>query len=93
MNATSLDGRLAATTTVNTTALTPDHVQNHPENASGTSYCTNSPDYDCYSSGWPACCNEPGGDFYNCPQEQPDCDPGDVKSLAFAAATFLRGKN
>ena len=37
----------------------------------GTSYCTFSPDYDCYESGWPACC---GDDAVECPAEQPECE-------------------
>lgn len=27
-----------------------------------------------YSSGWPSCCNDPGGDVMNCPIEQPPCE-------------------
>ena len=35
----------------------------------GTSYCTWSPDFDCFDAGWPACCA--AGD---CPAEQPACE-------------------
>ena len=38
----------------------------------GTSYCTYSADYACYSAGWPACCSINGG--ANCPTTQPACD-------------------
>ena len=37
----------------------------------GTSYCTFSPDFDCYEKGWPACC---GDDSVECPAEQPECE-------------------
>jgi hypothetical protein len=39
----------------------------------GADYCTDAPDYSCYSSGRPSCCNEPGGST-NCPANQPACD-------------------
>ena len=35
----------------------------------GTSYCTFAPDYDCFETGWPACCGT--GD---CPDERPGCE-------------------
>jgi len=35
----------------------------------GTSYCTFAPDYDCFETGWPACC-DPG----DCPDERPECE-------------------
>lgn len=38
----------------------------------GSSYCTYSPDYDCYRHGWPECCQENNGQ--GCPREQPQCD-------------------
>lgn len=53
---------------------------NHGEGTTGTSYCTNAPQYGCDSStwssgGWPLCCNQPGGDVMNCPKQQPRCKP------------------
>lgn len=39
----------------------------------GSSYCTWSPDYDCYEEGWPKCC---GDDDQPCPDSQPRCDKG-----------------
>ena len=55
---------------------------NHPEAYTGTSYCTNAPEYGCdpatwSNSGWPKCCDAPGGDVMNCPIEQPTCHPED----------------
>jgi len=37
----------------------------------GTSYCTHSPDDDCYKTGWPSCCGDGGS---SCPSAQPPCD-------------------
>ncbi|KAL7525036.1 hypothetical protein ACHAWF_001181 [Thalassiosira exigua] len=38
----------------------------------GSDYCTYSPDTDCYTSGWPDCCQKS-----DCPEERPPCDvPG-----------------
>lgn len=37
----------------------------------GQSYCTWSPDYKCYKSGWPQCCAD---DPNRCPKKQPLCD-------------------
>merc|ERR1719162_419865 len=39
----------------------------------GSSYCTYSPDKECYSSGWPECC---GADEESCPDARPGCDTG-----------------
>ena len=39
----------------------------------GASYCTWSPDYDCYNSGWPACCDDDLGGA-SCPTQQPECE-------------------
>jgi len=39
----------------------------------GASYCTWSPDYDCYEMGWPVCCST-RRDVEPCPAEQPACD-------------------
>ena len=36
----------------------------------GASYCTYSPNYGCYVSGWPSCCANPT----TCPEEQPPCE-------------------
>ena len=46
----------------------------------GTSYCTYSPDYDCYEKGWPECCQKKEGK--DCPAERPPCDVA-------SAPTFL----
>ena len=35
----------------------------------GTSYCTFAPDYDCFETGWPACCGTE-----DCPDERPGCE-------------------
>ncbi|KAL7549711.1 hypothetical protein ACHAWF_012977 [Thalassiosira exigua] len=35
----------------------------------GSSYCTYSPNYQCYMNGWPSCCGSVG-----CPPQQPPCD-------------------
>merc|ERR1719254_353184 len=42
----------------------------------GTSYCTWSPDTECFPSnnGWPACC---GDDSQDCPEERPACEGDD----------------
>jgi len=37
----------------------------------GTSYCTYAPDYECYTSGRPACCLD---EEVDCPREKPKCD-------------------
>lgn len=42
------------------------------DDITGNSYCTWSPDYDCYKTGWPACCD--GDDSSFCPKVQPTCD-------------------
>eukprot|EP00986_Skeletonema_menzelii_P004926 scaffold1723_cov144-Skeletonema_menzelii.AAC.8 len=57
----------------------PDYLtmcDNHAEGMSGTDYCTNSPEYQCYNTynGHPSCCSETGGPFMNCPKTQPACD-------------------
>ena len=39
----------------------------------GESYCTWSPDKECYETGWPACCE----DADTCPEEQPECEIDD----------------
>ncbi|KAL7554583.1 hypothetical protein ACHAWF_019045 [Thalassiosira exigua] len=39
----------------------------------GGSYCTHAPDYKCYKSGWPRCCNGPKGSR-SCPRRRPSCD-------------------
>lgn len=62
---------------------------NHGEHTTGTSYCTHAPDYKCYTSGWPSCCNEPGGDVMNCPVEKPPCD-GDGEEVATGAVKFMK---
>merc|ERR1711935_597757 len=39
--------------------------------AVGTSFCTYSPNYDCYDKGWPVC----GASTSNeCPEQQPGCE-------------------
>lgn len=38
----------------------------------GSSYCTYAPKYNCYRSGWPACCSSNGG--VNCPKTKPGCN-------------------
>mmetsp|Transcript_12273 Transcript_12273/g.22102 ORF Transcript_12273/g.22102 Transcript_12273/m.22102 type:complete len:212 (+) Transcript_12273:180-815(+) len=38
----------------------------------GQSYCTWSPNYDCYQTGWPQCCSEERGK--ECPSELQRCD-------------------
>ena len=71
---------------------------NHPENMSGTSYCTWSPDYTCTSPEWsstwgrPNCCLEDGGDIMNCPIDPPACHPEDEDTIdeAGANASYLR---
>jgi len=42
----------------------------HDHNMTGESYCTWSPDKECYETGWPACCE----DKETCPEEQPKCE-------------------
>jgi len=44
-----------------------------PPGPLGAIYCTYAPDYSCYSSGRPSCCNQPGGSN-NCPASEPPCD-------------------
>jgi len=44
-----------------------------PPGPPGANYCTYAPDYSCYSSGRPSCCNQPGGSN-NCPASEPPCD-------------------
>jgi hypothetical protein len=39
----------------------------------GNSYCTYSPKWDCYKSGWPKCCIDGS---LECPDEQPECEIG-----------------
>ena len=72
---------------------------NHPENTSGTSYCSSwSPDYTCTSPEWsntwgrPNCCLEDGGDIMNCPIDPPACHPEDEDTIdeAGANASYLR---
>jgi len=40
--------------------------------AQGGSICTYAPDYICYASGWPACCE--GESVHPCPEEVSSCD-------------------
>merc|ERR1711865_1134226 len=48
------------------------HHKNHPgKTNSGGSYCTWSPDTDCWNGGWPACCRDTNTP---CPDKQPACD-------------------
>lgn len=48
------------------------HHKNHPgKTKSGGSYCTWSPDTDCWNGGWPACCRDTNTP---CPDKQPACD-------------------
>merc|ERR1712224_331912 len=42
----------------------------NPMPMSGASYCTYSPDYSCYLTGWPSCCDSNGGKA--CPQTPPE---------------------
>jgi len=42
-----------------------------PNPPPGSSICTYSPDYDCYKSGWPPCCDD---DEYECPSFPTMCD-------------------
>ncbi len=41
-----------------------------PNTRPGSSICTRSPDYGCYKSGWPACCDSD----YTCPSFMTMCD-------------------
>ena len=38
----------------------------------GESYCTWSPNTDCYVTGWPHCCSDNEGE--DCPEKQPECE-------------------
>lgn len=46
---------------------------NSPTNLPGSSYCTWSPEPECYpdTNGWPACCED---DEVECPEERPECE-------------------
>ena len=46
---------------------------NSPTNLPGSSYCTWSPEKECYpdTNGWPACCED---DEVECPEERPECE-------------------
>ena len=37
----------------------------------GTSYCSHSPDFQCFGKGWPNCCNDKDTE---CPDKKPLCD-------------------
>ena len=49
-------------------------------NTPGASYCTWSPDYDCYDEGWPRCCEDDEGD---CPRNS--------KQIAFTLSQKREG--
>jgi hypothetical protein len=58
----------------------------------GTSYCTYSPNEECYENGWPECCGDDGGK--DCPDKEPGCeiDSGAANgfgNMALAATTAL----
>ena len=58
-------------------------LNNHHRVLVGDSYCTWGPQYDCYASGWPSCCNNVDED---CPDdEQPPCD--EITSMSDNATT------
>ncbi|KAL7542023.1 hypothetical protein ACHAWF_007070 [Thalassiosira exigua] len=44
-----------------------------PNDRRGRSYCTYAPDYKCYKSGWPSCCNGARGSRA-CSRRRPSCD-------------------
>ena len=50
------------------------------------SYCTLAPDYDCFETGWPACCGTE-----DCPDERPGCEitPEPTMSTSPAHITTL----
>ena len=55
----------------------------------GASYCTNSPNYDCYKGGWPSCCRRPG----SCPESKPECEEvSNVKPTQPGCALFASGE-
>ena len=76
---------------------------NHGEGMSGTSYCTYAPQYGCdpktwSNTGYPKCCDEPGGDVMNCPIEQPPCNAKESSGSAASVSTaqfvkYLRNAN
>ena len=37
----------------------------------GTSYCSHSPNFQCFGIGWPICCNNKDTE---CPDQKPSCD-------------------
>ena len=43
-----------------------------PANPGWNGYCDGSPQYHCYSNGWPDCCEQ--NDGLNCPRKPPACD-------------------
>jgi len=69
---------------------TEDHHKDSPDkmrssggggSMTGTSYCTYSPDKECYSSGWPDCCSS--SDPNDCPDERPSCDSNDTTGTSY----------
>eukprot|EP00547_Thalassionema_nitzschioides_P012695 CAMPEP_0194260524 /NCGR_PEP_ID=MMETSP0158-20130606/45556_1 /TAXON_ID=33649 /ORGANISM="Thalassionema nitzschioides, Strain L26-B" /LENGTH=533 /DNA_ID=CAMNT_0039000617 /DNA_START=16 /DNA_END=1617 /DNA_ORIENTATION=+ len=50
----------------------PDDDGKDNDGLVGSSYCTYAPDYDCYVSGWPTCCDD--DDNVECPLERPLCE-------------------
>jgi len=49
----------------------------------GSSYCTYGPDMDCFTTGWPACCDD---DPIKCPDEQPLCEVPSIVAATDAPA-------
>ncbi|KAL7523321.1 hypothetical protein ACHAWF_000474 [Thalassiosira exigua] len=64
---------------------------NQGEGETGSSYCTYAPDYQCWHMGHPDCCSAPGGEYMNCPKEQPPCDDsGNADDSSATAVKYLR---
>ena len=51
----------------------------------GTSYCTFTPEPECYTDGQPACCFD---DAVECPEEKPECEIAQVASSSPTIATI-----
>jgi len=49
----------------------------------GGDYCVWGPDYECYESGWPSCCESK-----DCPEERPDCEIDMSMSMSMPITTL-----
>jgi len=56
------------------------HHKSSSHRISGASYCTWSPEYDCYQNGWPSCCSD---DSQDCPKQQPQCDDQPLEGASY----------